>query len=1468
MRVFKRIRKYKAVIFGIILLLTSLCALTVLPKMVHNLNDVVYADDDDDEELTYSLYDIGQVLGSYLSDATKPSDKPGKTPSGIRALDDSLSTQAPVRDGSSGVSYGEMQVGDAGAFIPYTDSGWLSSFFTGATTTYDYISFNDMSANTDTGGDPITDDKILRYAQYGYALGQLGFDETESERSINFLGIFAGFPILIFYTLSLGISTLFALIISVLGFFNPFKLLGAAIKAISGEDNFLGMPTLDNDNPLSIIGGTLAQWYQAFYDLAWYIVIPISFIALIVSFFFFRRSWQMTGGRKVRNVIIRCLFVALGVPLCGGCYTATLDKLADMFKSEGNTSASSVIASTFMDFESWAKNGRLAIPSDCAAYIAIDLSDGSDENVGKHPPTNESIISARATAYYINRKWAYGNKLASVSPYMSGSKSMENSGKNRMATVDKANWSGTMNQGNSNLANEGTSDSNSGIIGTTYDIILRFISGDFYYGSDYESSIKAALTTMSSNEKYTGFINDMFHFSTNVGFFYARWADSSYETTEEHAGDDEGIGDAWKWYRRVYGAYRFRNMTDYFAQNQAQELISKDKDLNGWFNTEEWVDLREDNLRTYSSSPKMPNIFANGGLTFEEDASAEVGVFGDKEKTSTIVGKNFNNNLCKEFGLSSMSLFNYLNTSFNNNDIVVYSSEKSTSLFAREAHKSVTIVGTGFISFLYYFNCLIMLGAICIIGFFYAFTIMFGNLKRVARLIASIPGAMLGSIRSIARVFTYTILMIFELIGTVLAYELICKILISLTGIIETPFISLASTKLGGLLGSSFWGQGMMILALLISSIVTVIFVIMSLRWRKSIVKALDEIGAAVIDKFLDTRGGAVTSGGSKPSIISKAAGGVAAGAGMGLGNRLLSGGGKNGSTRTASAGNGMGRSSGAGGTGGAGGAGGNADMAAMAGMILGAGGSPEALAASEAGGAASSAGGSGSGSGGGYFDNSGGINAVPMLNSAESDEELAKEVAANGSVQDNVNEGDIDNNGNPIDNLDSGNVIPGAPGNNPVLDELTNAKDNLDNAYDSFNDEVGAGRIADDITDSINNDSDVNIPIYDDNGNLIGYTNNGYIPDEQTLGESLAANGVDTDDPNAQRLTNQITGQESALESEQYDEQQQQMKKDIQKAAVKDAVDGLGKSAVGAAEVFAASETGNVQMAVQGAQNLQEGTEQTRGAGEKIATAGEIAKENVDSQVVQDTAAKANSKYPSGEGSSVEHSDTNGLNSAPVPTAGGKPSAKKSSVESDEQTHIENERTASSNPKRVSSNETPVLPSGNKGSGSQNGRAGSGKVNTSNNSRPSGKGAVNNSVNNNNTINQSNGGKGSYNNISKPQSTSNIDNSVLKSGVDNSQVKKSNKALNRTSRPVSRNTNMYGSTPNRRTSSSTRRPPDMSYGNSSKDSSVVKPVSTQNDNRINVVDDTSINIDNTVTTDNDSGFFRRLFNFFRRNND
>lgn len=714
-------------------------------------------------EVDYSFYQLSSTAASYMNKTFSPSNKDSNTV--VLKYDDQSTLP-----------------GNASTYVGYCDSersggliyGWLMSALSSSSSTYSYATFkNDASIPN----------AFYAYAQYGNLLNKIGFDSTSTE-GFSLMRLLSGGLMCAAYFMAMSVVGIFSIVFSVLKVLNPFLIFAGVGKVA----DYMGVTT-NPDNPFAVLFNTVSSWYNAITDLSWWITVPIFFICLILCLLLVRTA---NKASKVKKYIIRIVFIAIGIPICGALYTSCLTNMSNFVEKGGTMVApTKIIASTFLDFEAWASDSQLS-PSQYSV-LSMDLyNNNNDEGM----VVNRTYIQLRRTCMSIN---AQSHAISGLKQSdIIGAPDDSNGNSLTYETTDSSNYQSNR---------RGVSD--------TINLLYRYMSNDFYHASDWESQCKEKLTTANAFD----------------------------DTTK--------------------------------------------KDTETWFKDM----AKEDNWKNDADAGKYTNSNVAKDLLFDGDLQYDVGLQNGRGE---YVPKSRDWGSAK--GLSTLGMYNYLSTKFTGSSVVVYSNEKSSSGFVRESHHSVNLIGgTGIMSFLYYLNALTLLLAYAVVGWFYAISICMSNLKRGVRSIASVPFALLGSIPAIAKVITYTIVLIVEIMGTFFVYELVSELLFSFNNMLE-GFLSAAFNNVDNLfatvsIGSqpaSLVADGTIVMGLImLAQIVFIVwFTIIAMKMRKSIVKSLDEIISKFIDRLFDVNNTALPSP-KQPGMLRQGAGAVASGVGMGAGQKL-----------------------------------------------------------------------------------------------------------------------------------------------------------------------------------------------------------------------------------------------------------------------------------------------------------------------------------------------------------------------------------------------------------------------------------------------------------------------------------------------------------------------------------------------------------------------------------------------------
>lgn len=230
-------------------------------------------------------------------------------------------------------------------------------------------------------------------------------------------------------------------------------------------------------------------------------------------------------------------------------------------------------------------------------------------------------------------------------------------------------------------------------------------------------------------------------------------------------------------------------------------------------------------------------------------------------------------------GLSSLALYNYLTSTFDSSGVTVYSSNKATSSFVMEQHHAVNLVGTGFLSFGYYINALVLFAAIALIGWGYAIGLLSSLLVQEFSMLLHMPIAMTGILSSASKMITAVFIIILQIFVTMFLYSLATDFLMMLnlgtssalsnTNIFGTNGGSMILTPIiGAKLASQSLGT---VIYLIISTLLTAFFAFIALKARGTFIKTMGQVIGQNMDKLLMTGNynPSYKPGGSQPSTAS-----------------------------------------------------------------------------------------------------------------------------------------------------------------------------------------------------------------------------------------------------------------------------------------------------------------------------------------------------------------------------------------------------------------------------------------------------------------------------------------------------------------------------------------------------------------------------------------------------------------------
>ncbi|WP_255306233.1 hypothetical protein [Streptomyces sp. Wb2n-11] len=411
--------------------------------------------DDQKERDNYSLYQLASNASSYFSEKNSPSNDKGMHENWKPV------TSSPASGGSMlGYADSEFSLGNI--------VGWFFAEVSGSsqTVTYETLAAKDDKGNAKYSG-------MLDYAHFGAANADLGLDMMSSGIGGQIVSVIGGSIIWVLYALALAVGTLFYVLLQFLKLINPFMWFYQAVRAVNPTfaDGMTGGDT--GGGALSGLQHWISGWYGLLVDISWQALVPIFIGVLLIGLVMFKK---MDRGSAIKKLIVRVVFIGVGLPLIGSLYTSVLDKFDNSVLGQ-HAGPTRVVLSTYVDFEAWMMNDRLGIPDQATVSWNGDQA------------SSDAMMSVRTSALAINKQ-SHGATFNGISI---GTKAND---------AESAWKDGTVSVGT------GASDDFKAVF-STFGIIGKYIGSNEIAASDFESGIKSSITQLdeSADVKKSWFVD-------------------------------------------------------------------------------------------------------------------------------------------------------------------------------------------------------------------------------------------------------------------------------------------------------------------------------------------------------------------------------------------------------------------------------------------------------------------------------------------------------------------------------------------------------------------------------------------------------------------------------------------------------------------------------------------------------------------------------------------------------------------------------------------------------------------------------------------------------------------------------------------------------------------------------------------------------------------------------------------------
>lgn len=688
------------------------------------------------------------------------------------------------------------------------------------------------------------------YANYGLMLHMIGFDTVGSDAPETRRSLFGIAAMAAYYGAS-SVNALFEMMFNILDAMNPFQFFndvnfgagqGVITDAVKNANDAIGAGSgsgSDSDGAMGTLRTYISNIYNMFTEFAWAVAIPLAIIFIVVAFFL-SRNGRASFGSNVKKILIRAVFLVIGIPIMGAAYTQVLSNLKDT-QALSDDFITQAVSYTFLDFGAWVETSRLS-PEGYAGNNLILLSTGktSDStNDGQPPAISAStwldIRKACSDLNYNNGVFEQGDTEFLIISKKTGALLKDyiyDTSKGAKLSVE-------------NTESEMSTTNRQAVM----TLITKYMTGEKYTAPMYASAVTAEISAKlkdKSKDNYT--VGNLFTLSANV---YSFSSESDKPTEGFAVKEKDG---------RVNGYYDSANRGEY---EWGRDVAAHRFDGTG-----------------FQGFADCGNIWNNGGISGSPHtaaggtgASAYAGIEfteGNNSVSSlTVEGKTNRIGLdpSATIGFSTMSMFSYLTTKFDYDSFTCYGG--APSVYTQNGHYAVNLVGGDQImQFAFFANMMAILGGYFLLAVFFVFRTAFEVVFKGFQLIGHALFAALGFYKSIGTVICMTVSMIAELFISVIFFSFMADIMFILTSIFDhflaDLFEKIGLAASGGMAslfdtGDAFLARTTVIASSFLATLVIIFFVSFAIRWRAGIMASLN----AMIENIIGTLLGVQLSGAS-----------------------------------------------------------------------------------------------------------------------------------------------------------------------------------------------------------------------------------------------------------------------------------------------------------------------------------------------------------------------------------------------------------------------------------------------------------------------------------------------------------------------------------------------------------------------------------------------------------------------------
>ncbi|MCL6663447.1 hypothetical protein [Paenibacillus amylolyticus] len=666
--------------------------------------------------------------GSELTREFATALAPGSQVKHMYMLEDNKNTDLlPAGNAGGLLGYAEILSDDTGI------KGWLMSAFTTASAT---ITYDQLMNVVDNGGGTVyhagLNNPFFQYAGYGDVLTEMGLITTVRPGIASMGRLLASGIMLLVYLLANAAPFLFRAALMLLSALNPFKLFETAINGTASAD-------------LGILSGAaeyVGSLYTTVQDFSIYVLFPIILVWTTFSVLVF--NVEGSAMKKFSRYGLRVFMLFAGLPLIGASYTGVVEDLNNKV-AVGSEYADYLVLSSYVDFENWVKYSRLAPP------------EGSGIKNPRYEEDERRTLSNRKLILDINGTRAANTRAEELKNRYSSTSNISEIFKEGGDRTDVDAPTSTVPGLPPGAPGSPTpGELSRGSFSKVFSILSRHMTSALYSGSDYDGEVAGQIQKMRASNPSEA--NDQ-----EIAHMYSLSASDSRTWTSKY---NPWSGDP-GWVKPIHW------------NGENNEVGSSAKGLF----TEGPAEYELYQFGIYSS-----NIYNAGNLRYSADKGYHVPGMDSivTQKVAPIGRENEGGTIG---GLSPIAMYNFLNTTFSNTGLTVYSPAKTSSDLSRDSYAAVAFGGSGMSSFTRWMENISVMLSLAILSIMYGIAMISVAMKSIPRILSGVFGTALGSIAFITKLLISTAVLIAQIIGMIFFYtlseNLIMTILLNFSSLID-----------------------------------------------------------------------------------------------------------------------------------------------------------------------------------------------------------------------------------------------------------------------------------------------------------------------------------------------------------------------------------------------------------------------------------------------------------------------------------------------------------------------------------------------------------------------------------------------------------------------------------------------------------------------------------------------------------